>query len=170
MSGRLSTASAVSSMLRWTDFAAQAPDLAVAGSRRLVGPDGVAIAFLGTVSARGAPRLAPVCPIFCGDDLYLCIGAHTPKVDDLRARREYVLHAFLGHNDEEFQTSGHSIEVTEDAERAAVHQAIPFKAFRTSDPIFRLTIDHALWVYWERVGEPDTKAIRKVWRAGDSAP
>jgi len=156
-------------MVRWTEFAAEVPDFSVAGRRLLVGPDGVAIAFLGTVSARGAPRLAPVCPIFCGDDLYLCVGAHTPKVDDLRARHLYALHAFLGANDEEFQISGQAIEVTENAERGIVHQAIPFKAFRTSDPIFRLGIDRALWVYWERVGEPDTRAVRKVWNASDIA-
>jgi hypothetical protein len=156
-------------MLCWSEFAKEAPEIALAGRRRLVGPDGVAIAFLGTVSARGAPRLAPVCPIFCGDELYFSIGAHTPKADDLRMRHRYVLHAFLGQNDEEFQISGEGIEVRKGTERATVHRAIPFKAFKTSDPIFRLTIDRAVWVYWERVGEPDTKAIRNVWRAGGSA-
>jgi hypothetical protein len=47
--------------------------------------------------------LAPVCPIFCEDHVYLSVGAGTPKKDDLRLRQHYVLHAFLGNNDEEFQ-------------------------------------------------------------------
>ena len=49
------------------------------------------------------------------------------------------------------------------AERAAAHAAIPFAAFATSDPIFRLAIDRALWVHWERVGQPDTRAVRRRW-------
>lgn len=151
--------------MRWTELAADAPDIASAGTRRLVGPDGVAIGFLATVSADGAPRLAPVCPIFCGDDVYVSAVSCTPKVEDLRVRRRYALHAFLGENDEEFQVSGRASEVADQAERAAVHAAIPFKAFNTADPLFRLAIDRVVWVYWERVGEPDTRAVRSVWRA-----
>ena len=156
-------------MSSWTEFARQAPDFAEAGRRRLVGADGVAIGFLATVSARGKPRLAPVCPIFCEDYLYLSAGGHTPKVGDLRARGAFVLHAFLGANDEEFQVSGNATEVIESTERSAVHRAIPFKAFDRVDPIFRLTIDRVLWVYWERVGEPGTKPIRRRWNATASA-
>jgi hypothetical protein len=148
-------------MSSWTEFEREAPALADAGRRRLVGPEGIAIGFLATVSARREPRIAPVCPIFCGDDVYLSVGGHTPKVADLRERHTYVLHAFLGANDEEFQVTGTTTEVLDQAERAAVHRAIPFKAFNTADPIFRLSIDRALWVYWERVGEPGTRPIRQ---------
>jgi len=156
-------------MSSWTEFAKAAPDLADAARRRLVGSDGVAIGYLATVSARCEPRLAPVCPIFCGDHLYISAVGHTPKVNDLRNRRAYALHAFLGENDEETQVSGIATEVLDLAERAAVHFAIPFNAFRTTDPIFRLTVDRAIWVYWERVGEPSTKPIRRRWKARASA-
>ena len=156
-------------MSSWTEFARLAPDFAEAGRRRLVGADGVAIGFLSTVSARGEPRMAPVCPIFSGDDLYLSAGGHTPKVGDLRHRRAFVLHAFLGANDEEFQVSGTATEVIDAMERSAVHRAIPFKAFDRADPIFRLTIDRVLWIYWERVGEPGTKPIRRRWSTTGSA-
>jgi hypothetical protein len=152
-------------MARWAEFASDAPAIASAGARRLVGADGIAIGFLATVSARGGPRLAPVCPIFCGDELYVSTASRSPKVEDLRRRRQYALHAFLGENDEEFQMSGRAIEVTEDAERAAVHAAIPFRSFSAADPLFRLAIDRVVWVYWERVGEPDTYAMRRSWRA-----
>jgi hypothetical protein len=154
----------------WTDFARDAPALADAGRRRLVGADGVAIGFLGTVTAGGEPRMAPVCPIFCGDHLYLSVGAHTPKVTDLCDRHSFVLHAFLGPNDEEFQVTGTATLVLQATERSAVHRAIPFKAFNTDDPVFRLSIDRALWVHWERVGEPGTRPIRKHWRAPGRGP
>ncbi len=155
-------------MSSWAEFAKEAADLAGAAKRRLVGSDGVAIGFLATVSAHGKPRLAPVCPIFCGDHLYICAVGHTSKVHELRRQHAYVLHAFLGSNDEEVQVGGTAIEVLDLTERAAVHKAIPFKSFYVKDPIFRLTIDRALWVYWERSGEPDTKPIRQRWKSGDS--
>jgi hypothetical protein len=112
------------------------------------------------------PHLSPVCPIFCGADLYLSAGTHTPKAGDLRGSGRYVLHAFLGANDEEFQVAGRALEVDDPAERAAVHAAIPFAAFKVNDPIVRLSIDRALWVYWERVGKPDTSPVRRRWPPG----
>jgi len=150
-------------MATWAEFERAAPDFAATARRLLVGSDGVAIAFLATVTQANTPRLAPVCPIFRGHHVYLSAGADTPKVRDLRVKRVYTLHAFLGKNDEEFQFSGTSSEVTGSRERAAVHEAIPFGAFSKRDPIFRLVIERALWVHWERAGQPDTKAIRKHW-------
>jgi hypothetical protein len=150
-------------MASWNEFERAAPEFASAGRRLLVGSDGVAIGFLATVSASGTPHLAPVCPVFCGDHLYLSAGTRTPKARDLRANSCFTLHAFLGEKDEEFQISGPTSEVTDPAERTAVHEAIPFTSFQKDDPIFRLSIERSLWVYWERVGHPDTRAVRKRW-------
>jgi hypothetical protein len=150
-------------MASWSEFEAAALDFAAAGRRLFVGSDGVAIGFLASVGARGLPHLSPVCPIFAGEHLYLSTGAHTPKARDLRDSGAFVLHAFLAANDEEFQLAGRALEVHDPAERSAVHAAIPFAAFKTSDPIFRLSLERALWVYWERVGQPDTKAVRRRW-------
>ncbi len=77
-----------------------------------------------------------------------------------------MLHAFLGADDEELQLAGRAEEVRTAEERAAVHAAIPFPAFDTADPVFRLSIERALWVYWERAGQPDTRAVRRRWRSG----
>ena len=150
-------------MASWAEFESSAPDFAAAGRRLLAGSDGLPIGFFASRSARGLPHLSPVCPIFAGNHLYLSAGAHTPKVTDLRATGAYVLHAFLGANDEEFQVAGRALEVQDPAERSAAHAAIPFAAFKKTDPIFRLSIESALWVSWERVGQPDTKAIRRRW-------
>ena len=147
----------------WMDFERAAPEFAAAGRRLLVGEDGVAIAFLATDGGAAGPHLGPVCPIFCGDHLYLSANDATPKVRDLRTTRRFVLHAFLAANDEEFQVAGRADEVTDPAERASVHAAIPFGAFDRDHPIFRFEIERSLWVYWERVGQPDTRPVRRRW-------
>lgn len=152
-------------MNSWTEFEDRAPDFAAAGKRLLVGEDGVAIAFLGTAHSTGIIHLAPVCPIFCGPDLYLSAAAKSPKVRDLRADGRYALHAFLGANDEEFQLRGTATETVDAAERTKVHEAIPFPSFDREDPIFRFAIGSALWAYWERVGQPDTRVVRRRWPA-----
>jgi hypothetical protein len=147
----------------WAEFERASPELGAAGRRLLIGTDGVAIGFLATVSARSAPHLVPVCPIFCGADLYVSAGAHTIKVRDLRSTGAFVLHAFLGADDEEFQVAGRASEVVVAEERAAVHDAIRFPSFQHADPIFRLSVERALWVHWERPGQPGTRAIRRRW-------
>jgi len=152
------------SMLSWSDFGKAAPELAAAARRLLVGADGVAIGFLATMGER-APHLSPVCPVFSGVDLYVVAPERRPKARDLRERASFVLHAFLAANDEEFQIGGRAQEVLAAAERAQVQADIRFASFGREDPIFRLGIERALWVSWERVGKPDTRAVQKRWRA-----
>lgn len=149
----------------WSAFEHTAPDFAAAGRRLLTGKDGVAIGFLASVSAAQVLHLAPVCPIFCDGNLYLSAGGPTPKTNDLRGTQRYVLHALLGANDEEFQVAGQATEVHDASERADVHTAIRFGAFNRADPVFHLHVERALWVFWERVGQPDTKPIRRRWSA-----
>lgn len=151
----------------WKEFATQAPQLAAFGKRLLMGESDVAIAMMATVAPDGTPHMAPVCPIFAGDDLFLSAGRQTPKVADLRNDGRFVLHAFLGDNDEEFQIAGRAAVVTDPAEIAAVHAAIRF-AFQPDDPVFCLGLERCLWGYWEKVGQPGTYPVRKRWRAGQS--
>jgi hypothetical protein len=145
-------------------FEAEAPDFAAAARRLLFGADGVAIGFLATASRRGLPHLSPVCPVFCADHLFVVAAAASPKTADLRENHAYVLHAFLGAHDEELQLAGRAVEIEDPAGRSAVHDAIPFAAYQKSDPIFRLDVERALWVGWERAGQPDTRAVRRRWR------
>jgi len=151
-------------MASWQEFEAQAPELAAAGWR-LLGADGIAIGFLATVSRHGSPHLAPVCPIFAAGNVYLSVGAHTPKKVDLTHNGRFVLHASLGREDEEFQIAGRAREVYAASERGAVHQAIKFGAYNREDPVFLLDIQRCLSVVWQNVGRPDTRAIRKSWSA-----
>jgi hypothetical protein len=150
----------------WRAFESECPALAEAGKRLLVGSDGVAIAFLSTASSSGVPHIAPVCPIFSGESLFLSAPGSSPKVRDLRGNPRFALHAFLGANDEEFQIRGAAREVASDSERAAVHEAITFGSFDRNHPVFELSLSGALWVHWQHVGQPDTTAVRRSWRAG----
>jgi len=131
-------------MASWSDFEVAAPEFGKAGRRLLIGPDGVAIGFFASVSSHGVPHLSPVCPIFCEAHLYVSAGTDTPKTSDLRNSGSYVLHAFLGANDEEFQVAGRAFHVSSAAEREQVHGAISFGSFKAEDPIFRLSIERAL--------------------------
>jgi hypothetical protein len=151
-------------MARWAELEMGAPALAAAGWR-LFHRGSVPIGFMATIAGRGAPRLAPVCPIFANGDVYLSVGAHTPKKADLKRDGQFVLHAFLGTEDEEFQVSGRAIEVENPDERARVLRAIAFGAYDPMDPIFRLDLERCLHVRWDNVGRLDTRAIRTAWTA-----
>jgi len=141
---------------------AAAPAFGAAGRRLLEGE----VAFIATVSRAGNPRLAPFCPIFSGDHVYVSSGAKTAKRHDLQNDGRFVLHALLGRNDEEFQLAGRGVLVADAAERARVHADIRFQ-FDPGDPIFRLEIERALWGHWEKVGQPGTYPVRKRYRVGE---
>ena len=156
-------------MKPWRVFAERVPDLAEAGLRLFDhGADGVSIGFLATVTAAGKPRLAPVCPIFFDQGIYLSVGSPTPKRADLTERGDYVLHTFLGANDEEFQIAGRARIVEDEAQHKGVVEAIPFGAYDQSDPIFELLIERALWVFWENVGQPGSRPIKRRWSVKES--
>jgi hypothetical protein len=154
--------------MTWTRLEAEDPGLAAAGERLLGGSDGVHIGFLATVSVHGGARISPVCPIFSDGDVYLSIGAHTPKAGDLRRTGVYALHAFLGEKDEEFQCSGHATVVEDSAERSRVHRAIRFPSFDRDDPVFRLSVDRAFWAKWD--GPSERPSQRRAWRWAGGPP
>ena len=105
--------------MSWGNFKIKSPELAKSGERLLKGNGEVAIGFLSTCTIN-KPHIAPVCPIFCAADIYICAAEKSPKTKDLRRGGNYTLHAFLGKNDEEFQTSGKVREVIGEEERASL--------------------------------------------------
>lgn len=156
-------------MAAWCDLVAQAPAIAEAALRLLEDEGGgAAVAFLATADPRGAPRLAPVCPIFARGALYLCVAERSPKRRDLARDPRFALHAALGKDDEELSLAGTAAEIADPAERAAVHAAIRF-TFSAEDPIFRLDPARALHARWENVGRPGTRAVRTRWVAEPGA-
>lgn len=134
--------------VHWSEFRERAPDI-VRDAQALLSPDGEEPrGFLATVSAAGQPRLSPVCRIFCGDDIYISTAMHTLESKDLAQDGSYVLHAFLGEGDEEFQLSGHAELITDEAHRARVQDEFSFPAFDRDVPVFELLISRALRATW----------------------
>ena len=82
-------------MKRWSEFAAEQPDMAEAG-RALIYQFRVGLGYLATVRKDGGPRVHPVCPVIAHDGLYVFIGNHSPKVHDLLRDGRFALHAKYG--------------------------------------------------------------------------
>jgi hypothetical protein len=108
-------------MVRWSEFATAAPELASAG-RGLVTQFQVGLAFLATVRSDGAPRLHPVCPVFSDNDLFVLIVPTSPKLDDLVRDGRYALQSFPQPKagSEEFYVTGVAFRVDDPARHAAV--------------------------------------------------
>ena len=141
-------------MLSWAQFSDAAPDIAGVGRDLMYDPEDGRVAILATVDARLRPAVAPVCPIFAGDGLYLLAAANTPKARHLADRAHYALHAMVGSDDREFQLRGVVRPIVTPADRQRVIAAIPFTSFDGHDPIFEFLIDHALAVTWPEPGVP----------------
>jgi hypothetical protein len=75
----------------WGEFAAQAPELADFGARRLAAEP----AYLATMDDSGAPRVHPVTPIIGEGGLYLFMEPTSPKGHDLVRRGVYALHCLV---------------------------------------------------------------------------
>ncbi len=152
-------------MATWQTFEQSAPPLAAAGKRLLYHPEHGEVGIFATLDAGGAPRLAPLCPIFTATGIYILVAATTPKRRHLDADPRYALHAQVGASDEEFQIRGLARPVHEADERTRVLDAVTYDSFERRDPIFELDVQHALWVTWEEPGAP----VRHAWTAPSPA-
>jgi hypothetical protein len=132
-------------VLRWGDFAAEAPAIADAG-RALLYHYGPGLGFLATLRADGAPRLHPVCPVVAEGGLWIFIGNHSPKLGDLRRDGRYSLHAMPPEDvDDEFVVSGAATTVDDDDRYARILEVYLAQGTTTSDDtLFELLLDRAL--------------------------
>ena len=151
-------------MLCWREFEEATPGIAAAGKSLLYHPDRGEVGLLATVDTSGSPRVAPVCPIFTTQGIYLLVGAATPKRRHLDLDGRYALHAQVGADDREFQIRGTCRRVEASDEIEQVLAAITFESFAADDPIFELLIDRALWVSWDS----GQGAVKRSWRADQS--
>ncbi len=151
-------------MATWQEFEDAAPEMAALG-RQLISNETFQVAYLATTQRDGAPRIHPVCPVLAGEHLYLAIGSQSPKLRDLRHDGRYMLHAMPGKDDAEFNVRGRGTEANDAAthdevERAAAAVGLNVKPHEV---IFRLDIEQAATTYWEHVGQPNTRPIRRRW-------
>lgn len=128
------------------------------------------VAYLATVRPDGGPRVHHVCPAIVGDGLHVSIGAHSPKLRDLRRDGRYMLHFMCGEQDAEFNVRGGATEVTDAAEQTAVRAAADEQGIRyTEDEVlFRLSLDRADATEWENFGTPQIRPRRARWIAPSS--
>lgn len=154
-------------MASWAEFAKVEPEMAEVGLARLR-EFAAAIAYLATAQADGSPQVHPVCPVIGGGQLYVSIGHRSPKLDDLRRDGRYMLHCLPGKNDEEFSVRGRATEANDAATRAQVVAAASETGLNIKDEeiIFRFDIERADTAYWENVGQPNTRPIRRKWVSG----
>jgi hypothetical protein len=132
-------------MKRWSEFAAERPDMAEAG-RTLIYQFRVGLGYLATVRKDGGPRVHPVCPVLANDGLYVFIGNHSPKLRDLLRDGRYALHSFPNPQvDDEFTVAGRAERVDDAVIRQIVYDAYTATgAFTSDDTLFELRLERAL--------------------------
>jgi Pyridoxamine 5'-phosphate oxidase len=109
-------------MSAWGEFAIAAPELAAFGAGRFEN----GVAYLGTVTTDGGPRVHPVTPIIGFGRLFLFMEPTSPKGHDLKRSHRYAIHSSVGNTEGEggeFLVSGHAQLVTDPAVRALAVQA-----------------------------------------------
>jgi len=145
----------------WRDFERAAPEIAAAGRRLLADNE---VAFLATVSASGRPRIHPFVPRIVDGRFVAFIMNTSPKIRDLRSRRQCSVHALSGPEDEEFYLSGEA-EALEAASgfRDRVADAMGFHTgVDESHVLFEFRFDRALHTEWLDFGTPDHRP--RYWR------
>jgi|tagenome__1003787_1003787.scaffolds.fasta_scaffold18730689_1 hypothetical protein len=111
---------------RWSEFAAQEPELAAFGEERLQ----AAPAYIATLRASGAPRVHPVTPVFGADGMYLFMEPTSPKGRDLRERGWFAMHNGVPDSDGtggEFWIAGRGAPLDDPTTRAAVVAAASYE-------------------------------------------
>lgn len=154
--------------LAWEAFATAEPQMAQE-LHRLLG--WIPICYIATVRRDGSPRVHPFCPIFAGDGMYIAVNPTSPKWRDLAGNGRFAMHALPGKRDDEFYLAGGAVAVPDGEERAAVVAAARHTV-HADDQVFELRAAYVMTAYWEKIGKPDTYAVRSEWRAdtGREAP
>ncbi len=119
------------------------------------------VALLATINSQGRPAIAPVCPIFTDDGVFVLVGKNTPKYQHLLKNPGYALHAQVGADDLEFQISGQGQFIGANHDRSQILAAISFPSFDETDPIIELLVSRALVVRWV-----DGKMQKHSWTSG----
>jgi hypothetical protein len=129
----------------------------------------IPICYLATVRKNGAPRVHPFCPIFGGDRMYIAVNQTSPKRWDLDRDGRYAMHALPGpprgtRGDDEWYATGRARRITDPAEFQLVVESAGHTVHDT-DWVFELSLDYVMTGWWENMGQADTYAVRREWRA-----
>jgi hypothetical protein len=150
-------------MATWAAFETAEPEMAARG-RALFGPGD--IAYLGTTSSSGRPRIHPFVPLILDGRLTAFIVDGSPKRFDLDRSGQYAIHASLGADDEQFLISGAAQRVEDEERRRAVSDAMPYDDADEHHLLYEFGIGRALWTTWVNPGGPDTRPLHRRWIEG----
>jgi len=149
---------------KWGAFAAERPELAERGSAMLVCHG---LAYIGTVSRLGRPRVTPVSVVFDDDSLFVSLIRSTPKFCELEANPFYHLHALPGPRREEFSVRGWARTADDPQEIPGLRKA--HEAARVicgeDDVFFELLIDHVDLASFPEAPTGDLTPVREAWRS-----
>jgi hypothetical protein len=151
------------SFATWEGFVAAEPEMAAKLTKIL---DWIPICYLATVRQNGAPRVHPFCPIFARGRMFIAINPTSPKRWDLARDGRFAMHALPGKQDDEFYLTGRAKRIDDDAD---LRQSVVESAGHTVHPhdlVFELGVAYVMTAHWEKMGKPDTYAVRREWRAG----
>jgi len=143
-------------MVRWEEFANQAPDIAEAG-RSLLYQFGPGLAYLATVRRDGGPRIHPVCVNILDGGLYTLV-VPSPKRQDLLRDGRFALHSFSSPRaDDEFFLTGRVVHRDSQKLLASVRASQQATGATTSDTemLFEYFPERALFSRYKPHGEPD---------------
>lgn len=130
--------------VRWAAFSGLQPDVAAAGEALF---RVLAIGYLATIRAGGAPRIHPVTVTLHDGGLFVSTIAGSRKTADLRRDPRFALHSFppppsdTGPRDDEFVVFG-TARLVEGPLRTAV-LAVHKDAIEPDDPVWELLIERA---------------------------
>jgi hypothetical protein len=148
-------------METWQTFAEAAPEMAAVLRKQL---DWIPICYLATTRRDGSPRVHPFCPIFADGRMFIAVSPTSPKRWDLARDGRYAMHALPGRLDAEFYLTGRATRIDHDAEtRASVVEGAGHTVHPV-DWVFELGTEYVMTAYWEKMGQPDTYAVRREWR------
>jgi hypothetical protein len=132
-------------MVSWSQFEAEAPQIADAG-RKLIHQHGIGLAYLASLRKDGAPRLHPICPTVFEGGLYALIGP-THKQRDLLRDGRFALHSFpCPEVDDEFLVMGRARMIDDESLRSRVLADLKSKGMTSTEDelLFEFQIDRAM--------------------------
>jgi hypothetical protein len=139
--------------MRWSDFEGLQPRLAAIGRAKLGGPG---VVLVGTIRSDGSPRLSPVEPLFWRADLWLSMGWHTRKAQDLWRDPRILVHNIVTSREGdggEYKVRGLAVG----DEDAGVHRDYAAEVQRTlgwsPEPgrfhLFRVDVEDVTFIRWD---------------------
>jgi hypothetical protein len=104
--------------------------------------------------------------------MFIAVNPASPKRLDLMNDGRYAMHGLPGkprgnQGDDEFYMTGRSVLIEGADRRIAVESA--GHTVHPEDWVFELAPEYVMTAYWENLGKPDTYAVRREWRAGESS-